>query len=198
MRTAYKPVLFLGVASLFFLIGCGKDTVDYEHASQTLKPEGYSIEGTTEFKPDDESLRVGGLESLDETGVDLFEEDPLSEEYRATYGRSTAPLQPVYFAFDSSAITTDQLEKLNQSSAYLFENKSTKLVVEGNCDERGTADYNLALGELRAMSVKKYLANMGVAPERISTISYGSERPLYSGSDESAWAKNRRADLVIP
>ena len=72
------------------------------------------------------------------------------------------------------------------------------IVIEGNCDERGTADYNLALGELRIINVKKYLVNLGISENRITTISFGSERPLYLGSDEVSWAMNRRADLIIP
>ena len=72
-----------------------------------------------------------------------------------------------------------------------------KLVVEGHCDERGTAEYNLALGEKRAMEAAKYLVNLGIEKERIRTISYGKEMPLDKGHDEAAWAKNRRAHFVV-
>ncbi len=188
----------LAALPLLLLNGCGKDAIEYENASDTLKPEGYSIEGSVSQQDDDDTYSAGELESLDLTGENPLADDTSSEEYRSTYGRSTAPLHPVYFGFDNSAINADQLEKLNQSSAYLLENPSVEPVIEGNCDERGTADYNFALGELRAINVKKYLVSMGVATERVSTISYGSQRPLYHGSDEAAWAKNRRADLVIP
>ncbi len=189
----------LSVIFLFLLLnGCGKDAKEYENASSTLKPEGYNIENSGSQQVIDDDYSAGELESLDQTGKNPLAGDTSSEEYRATYGRSTAPLNPVYFAFDSSAIDVDQLDKLNQSSVYLLENPSVQLFIEGNCDERGTADYNFALGELRAIKVKKYLSSMGVAKVRISTISYGSQSPLYLGSDEASWAKNRRADLVIP
>ncbi len=198
MQKLKRFVIFQALLLFLALSGCGKDTVEYENTSRALKPEGYSIEGTATQQPDNADYSAGEIQSLDQTGINPLADDTSSAEYRAKYGRSTAPLHPIYFDFDSSAINVDQLDKLNQSSAYLMENPSTELVVEGNCDERGTADYNLALGELRAISVKKYLLNMGVAQNRVSTISYGSQRPLYPGSDESSWAKNRRADLVIP
>lgn len=183
-----------------FLIvgGCGKETVEYENISGSLKPEGYSIEGSpSEPESGDESFAAGALESLDQTGVNPLEEDTSSMKFREVYGRSTPPLQPVYFAFDSSAINVDQLDSLNENSSFLLQNNAKDLMIEGNCDERGTADYNLALGELRAQSVKKYLINMGVKKERMTTISFGSQRPLFPGSNEEAWAKNRRADLIV-
>ena len=126
---------------------------------------------------------------LNRTGVNPLAPDTTSLEYRRQYGRSTAPLLPVYFDFDSSAINVNQFDSLNESGAYLVENSSPNLVIEGNCDERGTVDYNLALGELRAISVKKYLINIGVDGSRIKTISYGSERPLFPGSDEESWGR---------
>ena len=157
------------------------------------------IEGA---KGDDEgtdgSVTAGELEGLDKTGTNPLAEDTTSQEYRRQYGRSSAPLMPVYFDFDSSSLNVDQLDGLNKSGSYLLENSSTKLVVEGNCDERGTADYNLALGELRAINVKKYLVNIDVDGNRIKTVSYGSQRPLFYKSDEESWAANRRADLVLP
>lgn len=183
-----------------FLNGCGKDAVTYENVSDSMQPEGQLINLPKNGSDDqrENGFAEGQIESLDETGSNHFSQDFDSEEYRATYGRSTAPLYPVYFDFDSSSIKTDQFEKLNSSAKFLLENESSPLVIEGNCDERGTADYNLALGEVRALNVKRYLANLGVAETRISTISFGSQRPLYTDGTEAAWAKNRRADLVIP
>jgi len=184
---------------LFVIAGCGKKEVESGEASSSLKPEGHMIEGAKGSEGDaDGSLTAGELEPLDKTGINPLAEDTTSREYQQTYGRSTAPLLPVYFNFDSSSINADQLETLNESGAYLNKKKADLLVIEGNCDERGTADYNLALGELRAINVKKYLVNIGVDGKRIKTISYGSQRPLFHGSDEESWAANRRADLVLP
>ncbi len=190
--------LFCLAVAFFLFTGCAKKQGDSGVVSTSLKPEGRLIEGAGDGTAETgDSLRAGDLESLDSTGVNPLALDTTSPEYRRQYGRSTAPLLPVYFDFDSSAINVNQLGRLNESGAYLVENSSRNLVIEGNCDERGTADYNLALGELRAISVKKYLVNIGVDSSRIKTVSYGAERPLFPGSDEESWAANRRADLVL-
>ncbi len=199
VKHAMQTVLAVGLC-LVLLAGCGKKDVDSSQMSESMKPEGNLLESTEpETTPDDTGpVTAGDLEALSETGVNPLLADTTSEEYRAVYGRSTAPLYPVFFEFDSSTIGTDQLDKLTSSGAHLLVNDQLSLVVEGNCDARGTTDYNLALGELRALSVKRYLVNLGVAEARITTISYGSQRPLFPGNDEQAWAMNRRADLVIP
>lgn len=103
----------------------------------------------------------------------------------------------VHFDFDKSNIREDAKPILQAVAAYLKKNKDAKILVEGHCDERGTSEYNMALGDRRAHSVKKYLTALGVEPGRLSTISYGKERPLDPGHDEGAWAKNRRAVFVL-
>lgn len=187
------PIFFLCIV----INGCSKESVIYENSSTSLKPEGYMIEGTVQPENLDDGFVAGEYGSLDQTGINLLAEDTTTAEYKSTYGRSTAPLHPVYFDFDSSAVNVDQLDNLNKSSEHLLGDKSLGIIIEGNCDQRGTADYNFALGELRALNVKKYLVNMGVAENRMSTISYGEQRPLYPGTDETSMAKNRRADLVV-
>ncbi|MEK9179264.1 MAG: OmpA family protein, partial [Patescibacteria group bacterium] len=86
--------------------------------------------------------------------------------------------------------------KLEQVANYLLPNQTVNLIIEGHCDERGSVEYNRSLGERRAISVRDYLAKLGVPDTRMQTISYGEERSAVSGSDESAWAKNRRAELI--
>ena len=102
----------------------------------------------------------------------------------------------VNFDYDSAAIRADAATILNKQAAYLKGNSSAVLI-EGHCDERGTREYNLALGERRANSVKQYLASQGVDAGRIETISYGKERPVAVGSDEGSWAKNRRGVTIV-
>ncbi len=184
---------------LAFTNGCGKKG-DYENVSSSMKPEAHNIQGSADVSEggSGETFAEGDLESLDTERNSQYSTFSNSEEYRALYGNSTAPLLPVYFDFDSSIVRPDQIDTLNDDGQYLLENKSLQLVIEGNCDTRGTADYNLALGEVRAGSVKKYLVALGVSEDRISTLSFGSERPLFSGNSEEDWEKNRRADLVIP
>jgi peptidoglycan-associated lipoprotein len=103
----------------------------------------------------------------------------------------------VYFAFDSSALDDDARRVLNRKADYLNANAGANVLIEGHCDERGTPEYNLALGERRAQSAKDYLVNMGIDAARLSTVSYGEERPIDMGSGEEAWAKNRRAQFVL-
>lgn len=116
---------------------------------------------------------------------------------RVLEGRTSVPLLPVYFDFDKHNIRKDQVARIRKNSATLKSNSGMRITIEGNCDERGTSEYNMALGERRAQSAKKYMVNLGIASKRIKTISYGEERPLLHGHDEYSWAQNRRDDFVI-
>jgi peptidoglycan-associated lipoprotein len=104
----------------------------------------------------------------------------------------------IYFDFDSSTIKASEESKLQEVANYFKDNKKVEgLIMEGNCDERGTEKYNLSLGERRALAAREYLANLGVDPQRLKTITYGASHPVDSGHDESAWKKNRRDDFVL-
>ncbi|TLS66018.1 peptidoglycan-associated lipoprotein Pal [Mariprofundus erugo] len=102
----------------------------------------------------------------------------------------------VYFAFDSSALDAAGKATLDAYAAWLNANNSASITIEGNCDERGSREYNLALGQRRADSVRDYLAGQGVMAARIDTVSFGEERPVCKGSGEACWAQNRRGDIV--
>ena len=115
----------------------------------------------------------------------------------ATPAPAASPLKDVFFEFDKSVIRDDQKAALTDDSAWLKANPSVKITVEGHCDERGTAEYNLGLGERRAKAVKDSLIAAGIAADRISTISYGKERPFVLGHDESAWKWNRRGHVGL-
>jgi peptidoglycan-associated lipoprotein len=103
----------------------------------------------------------------------------------------------IRFAFDKSTIEPEAREILKKLADWLLMNKSSSLAIEGHCDERGTVEYNLALGQRRADAAMKYLMDLGVARARMATISYGKERPLDPGHNEEAWAKNRRANFTV-
>ena len=103
----------------------------------------------------------------------------------------------VYFGYDSSDLDSDALELLQDQVAWLKQNSGVSVTIEGHCDERGTREYNLALGEKRAQAVKNYLIGLGVSPDRVSTISYGKERPAVVGSNDGAWAQNRRSVTLV-
>ncbi len=106
-------------------------------------------------------------------------------------------LKDIHFDFDKYDIRPGDAEILKENAVLLKKYTNVKIQIEGHCDERGTNEYNLALGERRANSTKKYLISLGFSPDRISTISYGEERPLDPGHNEEAWAKNRRAHTII-
>ena len=103
----------------------------------------------------------------------------------------------VFFGYDSSDLDSDALELLQDRVAWLKQNSDVSVTIEGHCDERGTREYNLALGEKRAQDVKNYLIGLGINPDRVSTISYGKERPAVVGSNDGAWAQNRRSVTLV-
>ena len=103
----------------------------------------------------------------------------------------------VFFGYDSSDLDSDALELLQDQVAWLKQNSDVSVTIEGHCDERGTREYNLALGEKRAQAVKNYLIGLGINPDRVSTISYGKERPAVVGSNDGAWAQNRRSVTLV-
>ena len=106
-------------------------------------------------------------------------------------------LEDIFFEFDRSTLTPAAQETLTQKARWLKSNTNVSVVIEGHCDERGTSEYNLALGDRRAANTKSFLVDLGISPSRMVTISYGEERPIISGNSEETWAKNRRAHLAV-
>ncbi|MSM39505.1 MAG: peptidoglycan-associated lipoprotein Pal [Geobacter sp.] len=115
----------------------------------------------------------------------------------STVAASESLFEKVYFDFDSSALSQKSRDALSKNADVLKQQADMKVQIEGNCDERGSAEYNLALGERRAKAAMHYLVNLGIPASRISTISYGEEKPADPGHDEAAWAKNRRDEFLI-
>jgi peptidoglycan-associated lipoprotein len=105
--------------------------------------------------------------------------------------------EDVYFDYDSAALSPDAQQILKKKAAYLEKYSDVSLTIEGHCDERGTNEYNLALGERRAESAKKFLTDLGLRASRFTTISYGEEKPVDRGNTEESWTKNRRAHFVV-
>lgn len=106
-------------------------------------------------------------------------------------------LEKIYFDFDSSSLSESSRGTLAKNAAALAKETMAKIRIEGNCDERGSAEYNLTLGERRAKAAQQYLVTMGVKPDRLSIISYGKEKPAVPGSDETVWTKSRRDEFVV-
>ncbi|CBE69610.1 exported protein of unknown function [Candidatus Methylomirabilis oxygeniifera] len=108
-----------------------------------------------------------------------------------------SPLKDIFFDFDRSSIRTEMAKGLAENVRWLKANPTASIIIEGHCDERGTVEYNQALGQRRAMSVKSYLVEAGISARKMKVVSYGKERPFATGHDESAWKWNRRAHLVL-
>lgn len=112
-------------------------------------------------------------------------------------GAGQSPLKPVYFDFDSSALSPAAQGTLKENAQWLQANSGKKVELQGNCDERGTNEYNMALGERRATSAFEYLRSLGIPADRMNTVSFGEENPVDPGHNEAAWSKNRRVDSVV-
>lgn len=105
-------------------------------------------------------------------------------------------VRPIFFSYDSAELSAEAKSILDENSKYFRRYPGARVIIEGHCDERGSEEYNLALGDRRAQAAKEYLVQLGVTPSLLETISYGEERPYAQGSDEASWAQNRRAQFV--
>ncbi len=193
-------------ASLVLLGGCGKKPVPpYSSQSGTssaaVENSGNGAGNGQGTITEETTLGEESLDSSGQTGEALggfsVSSDQESEEYKKTYGRSSSEMLPIYFDFDQAGIRDDQSSRLERNAEYMKTNPSRNLVIEGNSDERGTNEYNLALGERRALNAKNYLIELGVEEYRIRTLSFGEERPLFTGQTEFDWSQNRRDDFVL-
>jgi peptidoglycan-associated lipoprotein len=195
------------IGSLFlFNAGCSKKTVvppanaggDLSGGNDINYPKadgGYSEENLPTSGTLDDNGRSGqGGSDADR----LAAADSQSDEYKRLHGRCSPGLFPVYFDFDQSGIRSDMVDVITKNADFINSKGSgSTVLLEGNTDERGTNEYNIALAERRAVSVQQYLINMGVDAQRIQTVSYGEERPLFTGQDEESYAGNRRVDFVL-
>jgi peptidoglycan-associated lipoprotein len=123
-------------------------------------------------------------------------DDAISASSLDDLNRST-PLKPVFYDYDSAELSPEAQSTLNESAALLKKYPNWAVTIEGHCDERGTAEYNLALGERRAVAARAYLMSLGISADRLRTVSYGKEFPFEAAHDEAAFSKNRRAHFVI-
>jgi peptidoglycan-associated lipoprotein len=187
------------------MMGCPKKTVVKEEPSvkkseeaARLEAERAAKEGETKEARERELARVKEEEAKKEREKEL-EKSLVAKKTPGIEGEvfESSLLKDIHFDFDKYDIRPGDAEILKENAALLTKYPKIKIQIEGHCDERGTVEYNLALGERRANSAKKYLISLGIAADRISTISYGKERPLDPGHNEETWAKNRRAHPVI-
>ena len=146
----------------------------------------------------EEEARRREMEKQAAIQEESLKEESLSEEReRIRTEREMFENEDVLFEFDSAKLSNEAQDILRKKAEWLKENPRARIIIEGHCDERGTNEYNLALGDRRAYSSKRFLVDLGIDDSKLTTVSYGEERPLDMGSDEDAWAKNRRAHFVI-
>lgn len=179
-------LVVLIVPAMLFTTSCAKKAVTGTSASKMAQDE--AARQAAEKAKQEELARKHALE-----------EQRLKEQaaQKAQEARQQFENAMVHFAFDSSELDATAQDILRQKAAWLRANPDANIIIQGNCDERGTVEYNLALGDRRARSAKEFLKNLGIAASRMTTISYGEERPLDPAHNEQAWAKNRRDQFVI-
>lgn len=186
----YAAALFISAALLS--AGCAKHDVVRKDEGVTPAPVSSKIVPTPlESTP---SRQNSAPDTAQDSSRIVPAQSVMKESPRQ--GKQTA-LEKIYFNFDSSALSEDARSTLSSNAALLTKNPHAKIRIEGNCDERGSAEYNLALGERRAIAAHQYLVTLGVKPARLSIVSFGNEKPSVRGSNEAGWAKNRRDEFVF-
>jgi len=185
------------VLGILFINGCTQRRV----AQVSERPDD-GISQKAYIRPEDKQK----TEPSDAAGTGMIPKETITEKELARLQPSDAVLaikelrtkiRDIYFDFDSYEIRDDAKPILKEAASILLKNKNIKIIIEGHCDDRGTNEYNLALGDRRAGSVKDYLVSLGIASVRVETISYGEEKSVCNEQTEDCWAKNRRAHFVF-
>ena len=196
-RSLVVLVLILCVGLV--LTGCPKKTVVKEEPSMKKAEEAVAErEKAAKLEREKELARIREEEAK-KAKEQEFEKSLVAKKEPGIAGEvfESRLLKDIHFDFDKYDIRPEDTEILKENAALLMQYPKVKIQTEGHCDERGTSEYNLALGERRANAAKKYLLSLGISPDRISTISYGEEKPLDAGHNEEAWSNNRRGHFVI-
>jgi peptidoglycan-associated lipoprotein len=187
------------IPGLLFTASCAKKTVQTE--TTVAAPEAGEDEAVIRARTAAEEAKRAEMEAqLEAERQKALEEQRMKDQpaKRAMMAATNQFLnEDIYFEFDSSALLSMGQDILKRKADWLRKNPDAYVVIEGHCDERGTNEYNLALGDRRASSAKTFLVDLGISGSRLKTISYGEERPVDPGHNEEAWAKNRRAHFVL-
>ena len=181
-------IMLLIIPGFLFAASCAKKTVTSDtDVTQPIEDEDLKAKEAAEKARQEELAKQRALE-----------EERLKEEAsRIEAARNQFVMEDIFFDFDSFTILPEAQGILSSKAEWLQGNPDVSVTIEGHCDERGTIEYILALGDRRAQSAKDFLINLGIAESRLNTISYGEERPVDPESNEDAWARNRRAHFVI-
>lgn len=190
-----RNVTVVGLAAVFVMAVCVAGCKSVEEPIEVDFPhdEGQISQPDTTGGLGDTGSKSGG-----DIGIDVVEEktidtEPEPEARKWNFDDPVKGLLTVYFEFDKSELTPEARADIETNARRLKKHKDVNVLIEGHCDERGTIEYNMALGERRALAVRNYLIDLGVSPNRLATISYGEEVPIDPRHNEEAWGKNRRA-----
>lgn len=188
MQKKHLTIILLIAVYVAATAGCaGKQITKSEGASPTQ-----NVSSVKQHTSDEKTTMQGRNQTTGHSNTgNQNAETPYMNE------RENSNLEDVHFAFDSYVIEPRDRNILKKNADYLTARMRVKVTIEGHCDERGTSEYNMALGQHRADEVRKYLINLGVAGKSMTTVSYGKEKPLDPGHNEEAWAKNRRAHFAV-
>jgi peptidoglycan-associated lipoprotein len=193
--TVIGIVMLIFCVSFVFMTGCAKKAISKDEGLSEQKSA--PAQSATEVKPAP-SASVPVAPTGDMKELALRQDAAAAAEAAEAKGKAgKSQFEDIRFAFDKANIEPEARETLKKLADWMLKNKNYTLVIEGNCDERGTVEYNLALGQRRADAAMKYLVDLGVDRAKIATVSYGKERPLDPGHNEDAWAKNRRASFTV-
>jgi len=180
--------LLLVIPGLLFTASCAKKTVKSDTSATTAEQQRAEEEAATQAQQEREQQAAA------EAAAQMAEE---TAQRDAMIQKNMFESENIYFEFDSSALSPVAQGILTGKADFLRDNPGSQVIIEGHCDERGTPEYNLALGDRRAESAKNFLVNMGIDASRFTTVSYGEENPVDMGHGEEAWAKNRRAKFLV-
>jgi len=175
------------VALVVSVAGCGgkkEPTAPYAYEQEPIPSETVGREYAVEEEPVGEALTIE-------------EQELEAKQQLKKNALQTGALEDIRFDFNHYQLSKEAQQSLQKTAQWMMDHPEVDVLIEGHCDERGSQEYNLALGERRAVSVEKYLRSLGIADERMETVSYGEERPVDPRSNEEAWAKNRRAHFEI-
>lgn len=174
MKNSLLSVSLIALSAVVALTGCSRKKASDELAG------GDDVFGPTSI--------------MDESGIPLSGDVPFDQNHSPVYNTG---IGPVYFGYDSSTLAPSEYAKIQQAADYMNNDSGVVLIVEGHCDERGSNEYNLSLGEQRALALRSSLVSLGISADRIQSRSYGEEKPAVLGSGESAWCKNRRGEFAF-
>lgn len=176
-------LLFVTIPGLILTASCTKNPVVSE------QPD------TSQYQ--DDAYNSNGNKDTDMEESGLYDAEKLAQKTAIQEAKEKFLNENIYFGFDKASLTMTAQEKLMIKASWMQNNLAASIIIEGHCDERGTTEYNIALGDRRAEKVKSFMIDLGVEGHRIQTVSYGEERPVDSGHGEDAWKLNRRAHFTL-